>query len=207
MKAGPGLRETTQYFRTIGFLNPAASNAVRVCACVAASLSGPTKTRNTPSFGAGAMTVWKPFLPRVSVMISASGRAVATTCQYSPGARSAVTDAAGEAGGRGDDFAFCAGGAGAGVGAAAAGGATSLAGCVPVSAGAGLAGSGAGVVAAGLLAESAAFESAGGGQCITAGLLSRALSATVGAELRPTMYPMEKNTPSRITTMRKTLMS
>src|SRR5271170_5009485 len=73
-----------QYFRMIGFLKPADSRPVRVCACVGASGSGPTRTRNMPSFGAGASTTWNPFLPRASAMISASGREVATTCQYWP---------------------------------------------------------------------------------------------------------------------------
>src|SRR3984957_8126961 len=68
----------------IGFLKPADSRPVRVWACVGASGSGPTKTRKIPSFGAGASTTWNPFLPSASAMISASGRAVATTCQYWP---------------------------------------------------------------------------------------------------------------------------
>ena len=42
-----------QYFRMIGFLKPADSSPVRVWACVGASASGPTRTRNTPSLGAG----------------------------------------------------------------------------------------------------------------------------------------------------------
>ena len=68
----------------IGFLKPADSRLVRVWACVDASGSGPTKTRNMPSLGAGASIAWNPFLPSASAMISASGRAVATTCQYWP---------------------------------------------------------------------------------------------------------------------------
>src|ERR1700733_1191197 len=68
----------------IGFLKPADSRPVRVWACVGASGSGPTKTRKIPSFGAGASTTWNPFLPSASAIISASGRAVATTCQYWP---------------------------------------------------------------------------------------------------------------------------
>src|ERR1700678_284586 len=69
----------------IGFLKPADSRPVRVWACVAASGSGPTKTRKIPSLpGMAASTPWNPFLPSASAMISASGRAVATTCQYWP---------------------------------------------------------------------------------------------------------------------------
>ena len=78
------IKDYAQYFRMIGFLKPADSRLVRVWACVGASGSGPTKTRNTPSLGAGASTTWNPFLPSASAMISASGRAVATTCQYWP---------------------------------------------------------------------------------------------------------------------------
>src|ERR1700722_11815621 len=68
----------------MGFLNPADSSPVRVCAWVDASPSGPTKTRKMPSLGAGDNTTWKPFLPSASAIISASGRDVATTCQYWP---------------------------------------------------------------------------------------------------------------------------
>jgi hypothetical protein len=68
-------------------------------------------------------------------------------------------------------------------------------------AGAGMGGSGEGVSAV------FAAESVAGGQCATVDLVSRAVSAGAMAELRPTMYPMEKNTPSRMTTIRKTLMS
>ena len=46
--------------------------------------------------------------------------------------------------------------------------------------------------------------SAGGSTFFAIALLR---AASVGDELRPTIYPMEKNTPSRITTIRNTLIS
>src|SRR5258708_2366310 len=85
----------TQYFRMIGFLKPDASRSARPCAKVAESLNGPTKTRKR-LFGPGATIERKPFLPRASLMISASGREVATTCQYCPGGGSPVADAGAE---------------------------------------------------------------------------------------------------------------
>src|SRR5258708_12299068 len=78
----------TQYFRMIGFLKPEASRSARPCAKVAESLNGPTNTRKILSLGPGATTERKPFFPRASLMISASGRDLATTCQYCPGGRS-----------------------------------------------------------------------------------------------------------------------
>src|SRR5260370_26890936 len=86
----------TQYFRMIGFLKPEASRSARPCAKVAESLNGPTNTRKILSLGPGATTERKPFLPRASLMISASGRDVATTCQYCPGGGSPVAEAGAE---------------------------------------------------------------------------------------------------------------
>src|SRR5260370_38189159 len=76
-------------------LKPEASRSARPCAKVAESLNGPTKTRKR-LFGPGATIERKPFLPRASLMISASGREVATTCQYCPGGGSPVAEAGAE---------------------------------------------------------------------------------------------------------------
>src|SRR5258708_9367504 len=86
----------TQYFRMIGFLKPDASRSARRCAKVAESVNGPTNTRKRLSLGPGATIERKPFWPSASLMISASGREVATTCQYCPAGGSPVAEAGAE---------------------------------------------------------------------------------------------------------------
>ena len=133
-------------------------------------------------------------------MISASGRDVATTCQYSPGAGSFVTDARG---------AGCDGcGFGSGVLVSFVCGGAGCAGCVAAGS------DGEGLVSAGAADGSCGVEAAGCeaplGRSTTIALPGsfRADSEeAIGPEFRPTMYPMEKNTASRITTIRNTLIS
>lgn len=139
-------------------------------------------------------------------MISALGREVATTCQYWPAAGSFVTEASPEAAGpTGAGFDFT-GATGDGLTDAGLGAACS--GCVV--AGSDAAGLVSGGVAGGSCADAGGFEledCASGASTGTVFPLLCAASAAGAAELRPTMYPMEKNTPKRTTTIRKTLMS
>ena len=92
-------RAPIQYLFMIECVNPAASSLVRASACVPLSGNGPTRTRKTPSLDAGVTNTWKPFLVSASLMISAPGREVATTCQYWPAAGSFVMEASPAAGG------------------------------------------------------------------------------------------------------------
>jgi len=184
----------------IGFLKPEASRSARPCAKVAESLNGPTNTRKRLSLGPGATIERKPFLPRASLMISASGREVATTCQYCPGGGSPVADAGAEGVKTCGLLSF------AGTGG---GGLAAFSGCVtggPAAVGLEFAGSWEGV--------DAGFDGAGESvaRSTTIGfagfsVLVRVVSATTADELRPTMYPIENNTASRITTIRNTLIS
>ncbi len=198
----------TQYFRMIGFLKPEASRSARPCAKVAESLNGPTNTRKRLSLGPGATMERKPFLPRASLMISASGREVATTCQYCPGGGSPVADAGAE-GVKTCGLVSFAGTGGGGLAAVLAG----FSGCVtggPAAVGFEFAGSAEGLDAgldAGFDAvdESVARSTTIGFAAFS--VLVRVTSATTADELRPTMYPIENNTASRITTIRNTLMS
>lgn len=188
-------RAPSQYLFVIGFLNPAASNLVRASACVPLSGNGPTSTRKNPSLDAGVSNVWKPRLVRVSLIISAPGREVATTCQYWPGAGSLVMDASPlEAGPTALGFGFAAAtgagltGAGGGGCSACVVGGPDAAGFVSacfVSAGLDSCGLAGGSCAAGL--ELGGSDSAEGGSTATVLPPLCAASAAGAAELRPTI--------------------
>jgi hypothetical protein len=149
-------------------------------------------------------------------MISASGRDVATTCQYCPAGGSPVADAGADGVKTWGLVSFATGGGGA-LAAALAG----FTGCVvggPAALGLEFAGSwgepdaelDGGLDAALLAGFEGVEESAPRSTTIGfAGLsvFGRVASATTGDELRPTMYPIENNTANRITTIRNTLMS
>ena len=187
----------------IGFLKPEASRSARPCAKVAESLNGPTNTRKR-LFGPGATIERKPFLPRASLMISASGREVATTCQYCPGEGSPVADAGAE-GVKTCGLVSFAGTGGGGLAAVLAGFSGWLTGG-PAAVGFEFAGSTEGLDAGfDGVDESEARSTTIGFAGFS--VLVRGASATTADELRPTMYPIENNTASRITTIRNTLMS
>ncbi len=165
-------RAPIQYLFMIECVNPAASSLVRASACVPLSGNGPTRTRKTPSLDAGVTNTWKPFLVSASLMISAPGREVATTCQYWPAAGSFVMEASPAAGGptaAGFDFAGA-----TGVGLTGAGAGAACSGCVVAgwdAAGFVSAGFVSGGVAGGSCADVAGLELAG---CDSAGGVSTA---------------------------------
>ena len=92
---------------------------------------------------------------------------------------------------------------GVGLGGGASAGGCSA--CVVTRSGAEALVSGTGAGVCGGAAEVAGEGDSTGGSVFFAIAVLRACS--VGEEFRPTIYPMEKNTPSRITTIRKTLIS
>jgi hypothetical protein len=135
-------------------------------------------------------------------MISASGRDVATTCQYCPAAGSPVAEAGADGVKTCGLVSFAGDGGGALVAAVAGFSGFVIGG--PAAVGLEFAGSVEGLEGGFEGVEESAARSTTMG---FAALPLRVVSATTADELRPTMYPIENNTASRITTIRNTLMS
>src|ERR1035438_6562800 len=174
-------RAPIQYLFMIECVNPAASSLVRASACVPLSGNGPTRTRKTPSLDAGVTNTWKPFLVSASLMISAPGREVATTCQYWPAAGSFVMEASPAAGGptaAGFDF-----GGATGVGLTGAGAGAACSGCVVGGPDA------AGFVSAGLVSAGLVSGGVAGGSCADVAGLERAGCDSAGGVSTATVLP------------------